>query len=179
VAGDRPGRGAPEGGAGSHLRLVLGAGRAGASWCRGAPGASARGESFTYRRVKNDENDAADLADLLRMGRLAEAWIAPPEIRERRELTRYRYKRVWARTSVKDQVHAVLAKPGIPVTCSDIFGVWGSTWLDHLPLGQPCAGKVATLRSLASELATCRSAPGCAAATFLRKRRNSWWRCRA
>ena len=46
--------------------------------------------AFTYRRVKNDELDARDLADLLRMGKLAEAWIAPPEVRELRELTRYR-----------------------------------------------------------------------------------------
>ena len=71
----------------------------------------------------------------------AEAWIAPPEIRELRELTRYRQKLVRARTSAKDQVHAVLAKLGIPVTCCDIFGVWGSTWLDGLPLGQPYAGQ--------------------------------------
>jgi len=28
-------------------------------------------KAFSYRRVKNDERDAADLADLLRMGRLA------------------------------------------------------------------------------------------------------------
>ena len=41
---------------------------------------------FSYRRVKNDERDAADLADLLRMGRLPEAWIAPPATRELREL---------------------------------------------------------------------------------------------
>jgi len=34
-------------------------------------------KAFEYRRVKNDERDAADLADLLRMGRLPEAWIAP------------------------------------------------------------------------------------------------------
>ena len=47
-------------------------------------------KAFTYRRVKNDERDAADLADLLRMGRLPEAWIAPPEVRDLRELTRYR-----------------------------------------------------------------------------------------
>jgi len=47
-------------------------------------------KAFSYRRVKNDEKDAADLADLLRMGRLPEAWIAPVEIRELRELTRYR-----------------------------------------------------------------------------------------
>ena len=48
-------------------------------------------KAFSHRRVKNDELDARDLADLLRMGRLAEAWIAPPEIRELREITRYRH----------------------------------------------------------------------------------------
>ncbi len=30
-------------------------------------------KGFAYRRVKNDQRDAADLADLLRMNRLAEA----------------------------------------------------------------------------------------------------------
>ena len=35
-------------------------------------------KAFSYRRVKNDVRDATDLADLLRMGRLPEAWIAPP-----------------------------------------------------------------------------------------------------
>src|SRR6201981_1977642 len=71
-------------------------------------------KAFTYRRVKNDERDAADLADLLRMGRLPEAWLAPPEIRELRELTRYRHKLVGLRTSCRDQVHGVLAKLRIP-----------------------------------------------------------------
>ncbi len=46
-------------------------------------------KGFRYRRVKNDVRDAADLADLLRMGRLPEAWIAPPQTRELRELVRY------------------------------------------------------------------------------------------
>jgi transposase len=41
-------------------------------------------KGFAYRRVKNDVRDAADLADLLRMGRLPEGWIAPPPIRELR-----------------------------------------------------------------------------------------------
>ena len=36
------------------------------------------GNDWGNRRVKNDERDASDLADLLRLGRLAEAWIAPP-----------------------------------------------------------------------------------------------------
>jgi transposase len=111
-------------------------------------------KAFTYRRVKNDQRDAADLADLLRMGRLPEAWIAPPAVRELRELTRYRQKLVGLRTSCKDQVHAVLAKLGIPVTCTDIFGAAGSAWLDGLALPQPYAGKVTSLRHLAGELST-------------------------
>jgi transposase len=109
-------------------------------------------KAFTCRRVKNDERDAADLADLLRMGCLPEAWIAPPPVRELRELTRYRQKLIGLRTSCKDQVHAVLAKLGVPVTCSDIFGAAGSAWLDGLGLPQPYAGKVASLRHLAGEL---------------------------
>ena len=39
------------------------------------------GNNWGHRRVKNDERDATDLVDLLRMGRLAEAWIAPPPLR--------------------------------------------------------------------------------------------------
>jgi transposase len=111
-------------------------------------------KAFSYRRVKNDELDARDLADLLRMGRLPEAWIAPGQVRELRELTRYRHKLVGLRTSCKDQVHAVLAKLGVPVTCSDIFGTAGSAWLDGLALPQPYAGKVTSLRHLAGELTT-------------------------
>ena len=87
------------------------------------------------------------------MGRLPEAWVAPHQVRELRELTRYRHKLVRARTSCKDQVHAVLAKLGIPVTCTGIFGVWGSIWLDGLSLPQPYAGKVASLRKICALLA--------------------------
>src|SRR5580698_9439183 len=109
-------------------------------------------KAFSYRRVKNDERDCADLADLLRLGRLPEAWIAPAEVRGLREVTRYRHKLVGQRTSCKDQVHAVLAKSGIPVTRSDIFGRGGGIWLDGLPLPQPYAGKVASLRALIAVL---------------------------
>jgi len=109
-------------------------------------------KAFSYRRVKNDERDAADLADLLRAGLLPEAWIAPPGVRALREVIRYRHKLVGQRTSCKDQVHAVLAKLGIPVTHTDIFGVHGQAWLDELKLPQPYAGKVASLRQLAGGL---------------------------
>ncbi len=48
----------------------------------------------------------------------------------------------------------MLAKLGIPVTCSDLFGAWGSAWLDGLDLPQPYAGKVASLRELTGWLTT-------------------------
>ena len=63
------------------------------------------GNDWGKRRVKNDERDARDLADLLRLGRLAEAWIAPKPVRELRELVRYRAKLVQLRTGLKAQVH--------------------------------------------------------------------------
>ena len=88
-------------------------------------------KAFAYRRVKNDERDAADLADLLRMGRLPEAWIAPPATRELRELVRHRAKLVGMRSHCKAEVHAVLAKCGVQVPMSDLFGVEGNLLLDR------------------------------------------------
>lgn len=103
---------------------------------------------FKSRRVKNDFNDAGDLADLLRLGRLPRAWIAPRDVRELRELVRYRHKLVGARTSMKNQVHAVLAKRGIAVPMADLFGVSGNELLDRLALPAAYAHRVGSLRGL-------------------------------
>jgi transposase len=91
-------------------------------------------KAFTYRRVKNDERDAADLADLLRLGRLPEAWLAPPETRELRELVRGRHKLVNLCTNCRNQAHGVVAKQGIAVPMSDLFGAAGAAFLNELPL---------------------------------------------
>ena len=80
---------------------------------------------FALRRVKNDQRDAADLADLLRMGRPPEAWIAPPATRELRGWVRHRGKLVGLRSNLKCQVHAVLAAAGVTVPMSDLFGSTG------------------------------------------------------
>jgi transposase len=103
-------------------------------------------KAFEYRRVKNDERDAADLADLLRMGRLPEAWIAPPATRELRELVRHRAKLVALRAHCKAEVHAVLAKCGVQVSMSDLFGVAGSALLDHVELPMPYRARIDSLR---------------------------------
>ena len=109
-------------------------------------------KAFEYRRVKNDLRDAADLADLLRMGRLPESWIAPPATRELRELVRHRAKLVALRSHCKAQVHAVLAKCGVAVPMSDLFGVGGTELLDRLELPKPYAARIASLRRVMDTL---------------------------
>src|SRR3954465_5959165 len=92
-------------------------------------------KAFEYRRVKNDLRDACDLADLLRMERLPEAWIAPPATRELRELVRHRAKLVSIRAHCQGQIHAVLAKCGVQVLISDLFSPAGEELLDRCALG--------------------------------------------
>jgi transposase len=102
-------------------------------------------KGFAYRRVKNDVRDAADLADLLRMGRLPEAWVAPPAVRELRELVRHRAKLVALRSGLKASVHAVLAKQGVHIAVSDLFGIGGRQLLATAPLDGAFRGRVDSL----------------------------------
>jgi transposase len=104
--------------------------------------------AFANRRVKNDERDAADLADLLRMGRLPEARIAPPDVRELRELVRHRAKLVGLRTNLKCQVHAVLGSAGVQLAMTDLFGVAGNELLDRVVLPAAMRAKVNSCRHL-------------------------------
>jgi transposase len=111
-------------------------------------------KGFRYRRVKNDVRDAGDLADLLRMNRLPEAWIAPPPTRELRELVRYRAKLVALRSGLKAQAHAVLAKAGVLIAVSDLFGVEGRQRLARVPLGAAYAQRMSSLLELIDVLDT-------------------------
>jgi transposase len=107
-------------------------------------------KAFEYRRVKNDFRDAADLADLLRMGRLPEAWIAPREIRELRGLVRHRAKLVAVRANLKCQIHGILAGAGVSVPMSDLFGLAGTELLDRVTrqLGEVDRWRLLSLRRL-------------------------------
>ncbi len=106
------------------------------------------GNNWGNRRVKNDERDATDLVDLLRMGRLAEGWVAPPPLRELRELVRYRAKLVNLRSGLKAQVHSVLAKEGVRVPMADLFGKEGQRLLDDVELGHAYLVRTESLRDL-------------------------------
>jgi transposase len=57
--------------------------------------------TMKQRRVKTEFRDARELADLLRINRLAESYIAPPELRALRELVRHRHKLCQQRTGLR------------------------------------------------------------------------------
>ena len=109
-------------------------------------------KAFEYRRVKNDERDATDLADLLRVGRLPEAWIAPPATRQLREVVRHRAKLVALRSHCKAEIHAVLAKCGVQVSMTDLFGVAGLQLLKRVELPGVYRGRIDSLRRVMDTL---------------------------
>ena len=86
------------------------------------------------------------------MRRLPEAWIAPPATRELRELVRHRAKLVALRAHCKAQVHAVLAKCGVAVPMSDLFGVEGNALLDRVALPAVYQARITSLRRLIEAL---------------------------
>ena len=87
---------------------------------------------------KTDKLDARGLNRLQRAGTLPVVWIPPGELRDKRELTRTRMVLVSQRTQLKNRIHATLAKYGLEVEASDLFGVKGRELLEEqLPLLPP------------------------------------------
>jgi transposase len=86
-------------------------------------------------RAKTDRLDAHTLARLLAAGVLTEIWTPNEPTRALRRLVARRAAVVRARTRLKNEVHAVLARnlcPRPPV--SDAFGKAGRRWLEALEL---------------------------------------------
>jgi transposase len=106
------------------------------------------GLHWDTRRVKNDVRDATALANRLRQNDLPESWIAPPAVRELREIVRYRAKLTALRTSAKAQVHAVMAKHGYQPELDDMFGPGGQRLLDKMPFEGVYGLRVESLRDL-------------------------------
>jgi len=93
-----------------------------------------RTRAIAAARVKTDAVDARTLAHLLRTGLLPEAYIAPPELRDLRDLLRHRATLVHLRTSIKNRVHALLARQGILPEHADLFGKTGREFLASVQL---------------------------------------------
>jgi transposase len=105
-------------------------------------------KAIAAARVKTDAVDAATLAHLLRCDLLPEAYVAPRELRDLRELLRQRIALTQLRSALKNRVHALLARHGIRVQRSDLFGRGGRAFLAGLPLRAPQRRRLASLLAL-------------------------------
>jgi len=81
-----------------------------------------RTRAIAEARIKTDKIDSTILAHLLRTDLLPTSYIAAKEIRDTREILRYRASLISLRTSLKNKVHAILDKNGIRISVSNIFG---------------------------------------------------------
>ena len=105
------------------------------------------------KRVKTDSRDAYELANLLRLGSLPEAYIAPPDLRELRELVRHRRQLVKLSTATKAGVRALLAKHNIRLSATDLDSDYAAGMLDALALPGTYATRLAAQRRLLLVLA--------------------------
>jgi transposase len=99
------------------------------------------------RGHKTDVKDAEWLADLLRHGLLRASFIPPPEIRELRELTRYRESLVREQSSVANRIQKVIESGNIKLgqVASDTLGASGRQMLWALARGETDPVKLAAL----------------------------------
>jgi len=96
------------------------------------------------RRIKNvpgrktDVADAFWIAQLLRSGLISPSFVPPVDIRNLRDLTRYRRKLLGHATAEKNQVHKILQDANVKLTTyiSDIFGVSGRALLESIINGE-------------------------------------------
>jgi transposase len=96
---------------------------------------------------KTDVRDAERLADLLAHGLVRPSFIPPPEVRQLRELTRYRESLVREQASLNNRVIKVLESGNIKLAqvASDALGASGRAMIRALIGGQTDTAKLAEL----------------------------------
>ncbi len=96
---------------------------------------------------KTDVRDCEWLADLLRHGLLRASFIPPLEIRELRELTRYRQTLIKEHTAVANRIQKLIESANIKLgqVATDVLGVSGRLMLRALADGETEAEKLVEL----------------------------------
>jgi transposase len=109
---------------------------------------------------KTDQKDCEWLAQLLQHGLLRGSFVPPQEIRELRELTRYRVKLLGQRNQMHNRIEKLLQQTNVKLSsvATDILGATGRTILRELLRGNQNAESLAecakgTLRRKKAELA--------------------------
>jgi transposase len=110
-----------------------------------------RTKAIASARVKTDAVDARTLAQLLRADLLPEAYIAPRELRDLRDLLRQRFVLTQMRTALKNRVHALIARQGIQHGHSKLLGPGGRAFLVELELRPEPRARLDVLLRLISD----------------------------
>jgi len=112
-------------------------------------------------RHKTNERDARGLAMLLRNGTLPVVWIPPAELRDQREMLRWRMCLSQMRTQIKNRIHGVLQRYNLDIAVSDLFGDGGRVKLlarqGELPphSRQSVLEQLKTIDSLETQIGEC------------------------
>jgi len=96
-----------------------------------------RVKAIVSAKVKTDAIDSATLAHLLRTHLLPVSYAPPPPVRNWREMVRTRQGLVGMRSACRHRIHSILAKEGLIVPMSDLFGKKGRRWLAAQSLSAP------------------------------------------
>jgi len=112
-----------------------------------------RTKAIASARVKTDAVDARTLAHLLRCDLLPEAYIAPRELRDLRDVLRHRVALTRMRSALKNRVSAILAKHGIQRPYSDLFGPAGTRFRAEVELRADPRRRLDSLLSLIADFA--------------------------
>jgi transposase len=88
-------------------------------------------QALTAGRAKTDKNDAEMLAELLQIDAVPASYIPSKEIRELRDLTRHHSSLIAESTTLKNKIHAELARKGTwpPLETGSSFSKKFVSWL--------------------------------------------------
>jgi len=95
--------------------------------------------------AKTDKLDARKIAWMARNRLVPSVYIPLKQIRDLRDLMRFRAYLVHKRSSFKNKIHSILHKTGVQRRHSDLFGVGGRAFLAALQLPHPYAFEIEAL----------------------------------
>lgn len=108
------------------------------------------GNAFHMKNVpgrKTDVKDAEWIADLMRHGLIAKSFVPPKEIRELRDLLRFRRRLVETKANERNRTIKVLEAANVKLSSvvTDVFGKSGMAMLEGLAAGETDTDKLSDL----------------------------------
>ncbi len=101
---------------------------------------------------KTDKIDSKVLAVLSHRDLVPAIWLPDPNIREERELARFRLHLVKHKSALKNRIHSTLINFGKPCPVTDLFGLEGRRLLKRLEVPEPWRGNITASIELIDDL---------------------------